>query len=305
MKIISVFFAFLFFLQNCSSPKPELSVEDTLSLLIFTSSRTTVTSGNGTDGATCTSNSQCATGFTCVSGFNLDQSTTTSRCKAIPATSGSIVINGTASTGTITSNSPLVDFDLTVTSGGNHIITAFTSTSTIDLVLELTNAAGVTLVTSTDTNTTGSSRERLKENLSVGSYRVRVKSYYVSGTFGGNVRVQVANNPSSVSSGGSCNFLANGNCYDFSVGSTHTSGLCSGGTYSATNSCATVNAGASPTISARCLFSINGSTANGQGLVTRVYYSAGTGVTSAVSYSTASGDCNSTTIDTLGRVIFQ
>ncbi|MCW7479761.1 hypothetical protein [Leptospira kanakyensis] len=216
-----------------------------------------------------------ASGFLCVSAFNLNQTTTTDRCKAIPTTSGSITINGTSSSGSIVTNSPLVDFDLNVTSSGNHIITAFTSTSTVDLILELTNSAGTVVISKTDTNSTSSSRERLLENLAIGTYCVRVKSYFVSGVFGGNIKVQVANNPTLVGSGSSCNFIANGSCYDFSVGGNHNAGVCSGGTYSSTNSCATVNAGASPTISGRCLFSINATTANGQGLVSRVYYSAG------------------------------
>ncbi|WP_125172369.1 hypothetical protein [Leptospira levettii] len=264
-------------------------------------------SGTGTDGAACTSDANCASGFLCVSAFNLNQTTITNRCKAIPTTSGSITINGNSSNGTILSNSPLVDFGLNITSAGNHIVTAFTSTSTLDLVLEITNAAGTVVTHSSDTNGSGASRERIKDNLAIGSYRVRVKSYYVSGTFGGTIRVQVANNPTLVSSGGSCNFLTNAggsSCYDFSLGSTHTTALCgSGGTYSATNSCATVNAGAAPTISGRCLFSINATATNGQGLVTRSYYSAGTGVVTPVNNTVGAADCN--TLDNLERVIFQ
>ncbi|TGK81538.1 hypothetical protein EHQ24_09520 [Leptospira noumeaensis] len=303
MKKMIQFTVFLVFVLNCSS-KPENSSEDSLLLLLLAAPRSTST-GSGTDGVACTSNANCASGFLCVSAFNLNQTNTTDRCKAIPTTSGSITINGTSSSGNILTNSPLVDFDLNVTSPGNHLITAFTSTSTVDLVLELTNSTGTVVITKTDTNPSSSSRERLLENLAIGSYRVRVKSFYVSGTFGGNIKVQAANSPTLVGSGGSCNFIANGSCYDFSVGGNHNAGVCSGGTYSSTNSCATVNAAASPTISGRCLFSINAATTNGQGLVTRVYYSAGTGVAAPVSNSAGSGDCNSGTIDNLGRVIFQ
>lgn len=309
MKNYTLFAILFIFVLNCSSAKPESSSEDTLLLLLLAAPRSSGSTGTGTDGVACTSNANCASGFLCVSAFNLNQTSTTDRCKAIPTTSGSIAINGTSSNDSIIALRPLVDFDLNVTSAGNHIITAFSTTSTVDLVLELTNAAGTVVISATDTNPSSSSRERLKENLAIGTYRVRVKSYYVSGTFGGTVRVQVANNPTLVSSGGSCNFLTyagGSSCFDFSVGNTYTAALCgAGGTYSSTNSCATVNAGAAPTISGRCLFSINGTTTNGQGLVTRSYYSAGTGVVAPVNGATGSGDCNSSTTDTLGRVIFQ
>ncbi|MBM9548683.1 hypothetical protein JWG40_16780 [Leptospira sp. 201903074] len=278
-------------------------------LLLLLAAPRSGSSGTGTDGSACTSNANCASGFLCVSAFNLDQTSTTDRCKTIPTTSGNIAINGTPSNDSIITPRPLVDFDLNVTSAGNHIITAFTTTSTVDLVLELTNAAGTVVISATDTNPSGNSRERLKENLAIGTYRVRVKSYFVSGNFGGTVKVQVVNNPTAVSSGGSCNFLTNAggsSCFDFSAGNTFTSALCgAGGTYNATSSCATVNAGATPTISGRCSYSINSTTANGQGIVTRVYYSAGTGVVAAVNNTVASGDCNGNTLDSLGRAIFQ
>ncbi|MCG6140367.1 hypothetical protein [Leptospira mtsangambouensis] len=311
MKIYTLFTILFIFVLNCSSSKPDTSAEDSLLLLLLASPRSSASTGTGTDGASCTSNFNCASGFLCVSAFNLDQTSTTDRCKAIPTTSGSIAINGTSSNGTIISLRPLLDFDLNVTSAGNHIITAFSTTSTVDLVLELTNAAGTVVLSATDTNPAGASRERLKENLAIGTYRVRVKNYFVSGTFGGTVRVQVANNPTLVSSGSSCNFLTNAggsSCFDFLAGGTHTAALCgAGGTYHATNSCATVNAGAAPTISGRCLFSMNATTTNGQGFVMRSYYSAGAGVVAPVNNTAGSGDCtsNNVNIDSLGRTIFQ
>ncbi|TGK49995.1 hypothetical protein EHQ16_12915 [Leptospira kanakyensis] len=305
MKKLIQFVVFFVFILNCSS-KSENSSEDSLLLLLLAAPKSTST-GTGTDGAACTSDANCASGFLCVSAFNLNQSTTTNRCKAIPTSSGSITINGTASNGTIVTNSPLVDFDLNITSTADHIITAFTTTSSVDLVLEITNAAGTVVRNSSDTNTSGASRERIKDNFTIGTYRVRVKSYFVSGVFGGTVKVQVVNNPSAVNSGGSCNFLTNAggsSCFDFSAGNTFSSALCGpGGTYNATSSCATVNAGAAPTISGRCSYSINSTTANGQGIVTRVYYSAGTGVVAPVNNTVGVTDCN--TLDNLERVIFQ
>lgn len=260
--------------------------------------------GTGTSGSSCSSNSDCNSSTVCVSGYYLNQSTVTSKCTTIPTSSGTISINGAASSGTIASSTPIIDFDITISTTGNYVITMFPTTSTLDSAVQIFDSTGRTSVNSITDSTTAGSRERLLYNFTTaGSYKIRAANYYTSGTFGGGFKIQVANSPSSVSGGGSCNFFSSAsgsNCYDFSNGSTFVTGFCSGGTYSAGSSCATVNAGVTPTISGRCLYSPNSSFSNGQGLVVRNYYSAGTGIVSAVNTATGTSDC--TTLDSTGSI---
>ncbi len=300
LPIFSILAALLI---NCPSSN-EKKDDTTKNLLILSalsksssSSGSGTGTGTGTDGSSCTTNSDCNSSTVCVSGYNLNQTTTTSKCTTIPASSGTITINGTASSGTISSSAPIVDYTLTISTPGNYLITMFPTTSTLDSVLQIYDSTGRTSVNSSIDSTLSGLRERVLYNFTTaGTYRIRAASYYLSGTFGGGFKVQVANTPSSVSGGGSCNFFSNGtasSCYDFSSGSTYVSGACNGGTYNATSSCATVNAAATPTVSVRCLYAFNSIFSNGHGLVVRNYYSAGTGIGAAVSTGQGSTDCNS------------
>jgi hypothetical protein len=180
----------------------------------------------------------------------------------------------------------------------------------MDLVLEITDSTGTSILSSADLGATGI-RERIRYNFtSTGNYRIRVKSYYTSGTFGGSFRVHIGNTPSSISGGGSCNYFTaagGSSCYDFATGSTYISTFCTGGggSYSAANTCATVNAAATPTISGRCLHTSNSNLTNGQGVAVRNYYSAGTGIVTPVNTVAGSGDCSAGTLDSSSYTIFQ
>ncbi|EQA45132.1 hypothetical protein LEP1GSC050_2779 [Leptospira broomii serovar Hurstbridge str. 5399] len=292
LTVVLLGFGFL----NCPGKSNSSSSMDTLlPIALLGASKKQTGVGTGGSGARCSSSSDCNASTVCVSGYNLDSAFSTSICYLIP-TANIMTVNGTAVTGTINDTTQLVDYNISIPSAGTYLLAAFApSVSSLDLVIQIMQADGRTIVTGQVDATGSGLRERTIYNFPAsGIYRLRVASFYTSGTFGGSFSAQIVSQ--AVSGGGSCNFITSGvgsYCQDFSPGSTFNSSACSGGTFSSNQSCATVNSGASPTVSGRCTYSPNIALSSGQGFTTRVYYSAGTGVAVPFSPSAASTDCSS------------
>ncbi|PJZ80453.1 hypothetical protein CH359_11635 [Leptospira meyeri] len=232
------------------------------------------------EGQVCDIDSDCASGLFCGDAYNLDTPYTYNLCTAIPPISGTITGNGTGLSATLATFTPVADFSLTINTPGKYVFSASSEIINASVVrpeISIYPASGRSAIKQATRNP-GSNYQLTSYIFSdPGTYRVRVSTFYFSGSFGGGVRFFAANGAVS-SGGGSCTFIAFGKnrCEDFAINSLFLSTYCSSflaGTYSA-NSCATQNA--SKTLIGRCTKGVGKAPYYGNGMVTHHFYDTST-----------------------------
>lgn len=269
----------------CASEKKEDQSSTLLPLLALSGS---AGSSGKAAGAKCFYDAECASNLFCASAYNLNTAYIDNICTAIPAISGTLNGNGTGLSATISSTSPVADFELTVNAPGKYSLlvtsTNFGSTS-LKPVIGIYPESGKNAILTISNNFSNSYQDKSYTFNSAGKYRVRVGQYYVSGSFGGSLRVFVGNTAVATGSG-SCTYTSGGKnrCDDYATNHLIQGSSCAtftSGTSSA-NSCAVQNA--AKTLIGRCNKGIMSST-HGVGMVTRHYYDTNT-------LSDISSDCD-------------
>lgn len=270
---------------NCGTEKKEDTSSTLLPLLALSAS-----GGSGkAAGERCNLDSECGSGLFCASAYNLNTPYIYSLCTAVPAISGTISGNGTGLSATLTSAAPVADFSITVSAPGKYAMLASSTnygSSTFKPEISIYPESGKNAILTASRNFSNAYQDKSYTFASAGTYRIRVASYYLSGTFGGSLRLFVGNTAVATGSG-SCTYTSGGKnrCDDYATNHLIQGTSCAtftSGTYSA-NSCATQNA--AKTLIGRCTTSIMSLT-HGNGMVTRHYYDTST-------LSDITSDCSS------------
>ncbi|MBM9590776.1 hypothetical protein JWG41_09995 [Leptospira sp. 201903075] len=275
-KIITVFsiFILIFTIFNCGEPKTEKESDMLLPLLALTAGG----GGKGVD-ERCFSDNECATGLFCGDAYNLYTPYTYNLCTVVPSISGTITGNGSGQNANLTSASPVADFSLTITAPGSYTFLASVGgipSNTPKPEISVFPDSGKNAVFIKIRNASNNYQIRTFNFTNAGTYRVRVAGYYLSGLFGGGIRL--FGSKTAVSGGGSCTHSASGSrCDDFAVNHLFNASYCttsvSSGTYSA-NTCATQNG--AKVYRGACTMGMGHGNTYGNGLITRNYYDAST-----------------------------
>lgn len=263
---------------NCGTEKKEDTSSTLLPLLALSAS-----GGSGkAAGERCFTDTECASGLFCASAYNLNTPYVYNLCTAVPTISGTVSGNGTGLSATLTSSAPVADFSVTINVPGKYAFSASSTDINSTVVrpeISIYPESGKVAILTAVRNFSNNSQVTAFTFSSSGTYRVRVSTYYLSGTFGGGIRLFAANG-AVVSGAGSCTYTSGGKnrCDDYApnslfLGTYCTSYVGSGGTYSA-NSCATQNA--AKTLIGRCTKGITQGSFYGNGMVTRNYYDTST-----------------------------
>lgn len=272
-------------IMNCDA---EIKQDPLLPLLALS-----LIAGGGLAGQECNTDADCSMGLFCADAYNLDTPYIYNLCTTIPSISGTITGNGTGLSATLTTNSPVADFSLMVNTPGKYAFVASSSIINSSIVkpeISIYPESGRSAIRIATRNYGSNYQLSTFTFSNVGTYRVRVSTFYYSGSFGGGVRL-FASNTAVGTGGGSCTYTNYGKnrCDDYAINNLFQSTYCTSylgsGTYS-TNSCATQNA--SKTLIGRCTIGIGQAPYYGNGMVTRHYYDTST-------LSDISSDCFSTT----------
>ncbi|MCG6142418.1 hypothetical protein [Leptospira mtsangambouensis] len=260
----------------CGAEKKEDQSATLLPLLALSGS---AGGGGKAAGEKCFFDSECASNLFCASAYNLHTAYIDNRCTAVPTISGTLNGNGTGLSATITSTSPVADFELTVSAPGKYAFlvtsTSFGSSS-FRPVFGIYPESGRNAILEISSNFGNAYQDKSYTFSSAGKYRVRVAQYYVSGSFGGTLRLFVGNTAVATGSG-SCTYTSGGKnrCDDYATNHLIQGTSCgtfTSGAYSA-NSCSIQNA--AKTLIGRCNKGIMSST-HGVGMITRHYYDTNT-----------------------------
>ncbi|TGM77690.1 hypothetical protein EHR01_08780 [Leptospira mtsangambouensis] len=259
---------------NCGTEKKEDQSTALIPLLALGSSGG---SGGKAAGERCIVDTECAANLFCANAYNINTPYIYNLCTAVPAVSGTISGNGTGLSATLTSSSPVADFSVTINTPGKYTFSVTStdiSSSVVKPEISVYPQSGRTALLQATRNFSNNHQINAYNFSTPGTYRVRISTYYYSGSFGGGIRLFAANN-AVASGGGSCTYTYSGKnrCDDYAVNSLLLNTYCTtylGTGVTSANSCAVQNA--AKTLIGRCTKGVIRGSTYGNGMVTRNYY---------------------------------